>query len=585
MNERRNRRPWRTACALLGMVSLCGSQIACQNPSARRAQEDAQMQAQLEQMRQQMGGLEVQRVGDAEPIRIQEAQTHADLRAAEATPPAPQLEQPVELQRLSPDPADTAAPTEPKRSFWSFLGLGGDKARQPSAGAPQPQPAPAQPMRIERLPQPTEVEIADVALDSNATAGRSDGMMPLTPQPAAPATPQLVEAAPLAPAPVASSAVVEHVDVQTQARAQAHARQQQELMRRQQAASRDALAFVQRMEAAHGGSVWNREEGISAHIAVDFGDKRVIDGRFIFDTALSRVRADLRDGTVLVFDGQDAWVYPADSKLDKPRFHVLTWPYFLAAPFKLDDRGAIQEALPPQILNGQPHPAVKITFGAGVGDAPDDWYIAYVDPGTNWLRAMAYIVTYGKGPEAVAQAQPHAILYDNFVLLDGVVIPRHWSFWNWSPTLGIHSQPRGFGRVSNLQFVGLSPKLFVPPPGSLKIPAPSVPASHASVPQPVMQAAPAAPQPVVQPRPQPMVSQPLLPPVVQPAPQYQPQPQPVVQQVTAPAPRRTTSPATLERLEPLDGPVVVPGGTPAAQPVPQAVQDNPWITLPATTEK
>ena len=40
---------------------------------------------------------------------------------------------------------------------------------------------------------------------------------------------------------------------------------------------------------------------------------------------------------------------------------------------------------------------------AVTGDAPRDWYILYRDPQSDRLRAMAYIVTYGKAPSDPAR--------------------------------------------------------------------------------------------------------------------------------------------------------------------------------------
>ena len=52
----------------------------------------------------------------------------------------------------------------------------------------------------------------------------------------------------------------------------------------------------------------------------------------------------------------------------------------------------------------------KISFDAGVGDAPDDWYIAFTDD-QGRMDALGYIVTYSKSQEeAEARPQYHPVL-------------------------------------------------------------------------------------------------------------------------------------------------------------------------------
>ena len=85
-------------------------------------------------------------------------------------------------------------------------------------------------------------------------------------------------------------------------------------------------------------------------------------------------------------------------------------------PFKLDDAGTTLRPMDEAALDARDDAAMrraKLTFGTGVGDSPDDWYILYLND-DDTLAAAAYTVTYGK-TVAEAEADPHAIVYNNVV--------------------------------------------------------------------------------------------------------------------------------------------------------------------------
>jgi len=215
-----------------------------------------------------------------------------------------------------------------------------------------------------------------------------------------------------------------------------------------------------KVEHAHGSRQWQRKQAVSADVVVQLGGNKMIDGTFIFDTSVGKVRAELTDGTTLVFDGKQAWVSPANAPIKAARFHVLTWPYFIAAPMKLRDPGSNLALLDDGDLFGRSCQRAKLTFSDGVGDAPDDWYILYVDPATHWLRAMSYIVTYFESTEN-AEKEPHAIVYDDFVNIEGVIFSRKWTFHHYSEEKGIHGEPMGSARINNIRFITPAENAFV----------------------------------------------------------------------------------------------------------------------------
>lgn len=226
--------------------------------------------------------------------------------------------------------------------------------------------------------------------------------------------------------------------------------------------------FADSIGTAHGIEAYQSQQAVRADISVTFGGKVMLKGVMTFDTPVGRSRIEAEDGTVMVFDGKDAWVTPTDAPVPPgmARFSLLTWPYFVAAPFKLADPGTlIADAGNKPLDAHRILPAGKLTFGADVGDTPDDWYMVYRDRDTDCLAAMAYIVTYGKTTHD-AEKQPHIVIYEAYELADGVTLPTRLIFWNWESGTGKVGEQLGSLELTNLRFIELDESDFTQPDGA-----------------------------------------------------------------------------------------------------------------------
>lgn len=96
------------------------------------------------------------------------------------------------------------------------------------------------------------------------------------------------------------------------------------------------------------------------------------------------------------WDGENAWKQVKDSTAFPfdMRFWALTPYYFLAQPFILDGEGVQLEKLEDKSHKGVSYDAVKVTFDAGTGDAPDDYYVLYFGKDNHKLAVIRYIVSY-----------------------------------------------------------------------------------------------------------------------------------------------------------------------------------------------
>jgi len=164
--------------------------------------------------------------------------------------------------------------------------------------------------------------------------------------------------------------------------------------------STEAGKIVWKAMEAHGGlETWYANGPLSFRF-----NYRPLDGKTprdsyqTIDTWSNRARhTSATDSTAhFGWTGKTAWVEAADSTAFAydTKFWALTPIYFLAQPFILDGDGVNLELLRNTDYKNISQDVVKVTFDAGTGDAPDDYYILYFQEDTHWLSAIRYIVSY-----------------------------------------------------------------------------------------------------------------------------------------------------------------------------------------------
>ncbi|MEM7548680.1 MAG: heat-shock protein Hsp90 [Bacteroidota bacterium] len=215
--------------------------------------------------------------------------------------------------------------------------------------------------------------------------------------------------------------------------------------------------FTTSIEEKHGAQIWNTKEAVKLDLIVEFGGNTLIDGTLSMLTSTGKTRIDQKDSlnTVAIFDGENSFVSPAASSFAGARFHLLTWPYFLAAPFKLNDPGTELEETGNKDMFGREVPSAKLTFESGIGDTPDDWYVLFKHEENGVLKALAYIVTFGKSTEKASE-DPHAVVYNDFQTIEGVTLSKTWDFYGWTDDSGFGDEQIGKVTISNIEFVSAS---------------------------------------------------------------------------------------------------------------------------------
>ena len=233
-------------------------------------------------------------------------------------------------------------------------------------------------------------------------------------------------------------------------------------------ASASPDAFISSIESAHGTAAWPKGRALCADFSTRSGDKGW-EGTFTMDRDMSLVRLDVKDGPIIVFDGKDVWMTPADSKFPGPRFWIFTPPYFALIPYKLRDEGARVVPAGSKSIDGAAYDVAKLTFAAGTGDAPDDWYLLFRDPKSGRLNAVAYIVTFARDA-AKAELDPHMLRYLDVLTVDGVAISTRWQFFKWSESQGPNGTPLAEWKLMNLKFITPDAATFQRPEGARSVP-------------------------------------------------------------------------------------------------------------------
>jgi len=168
------------------------------------------------------------------------------------------------------------------------------------------------------------------------------------------------------------------------------------------------------------------------------------------DTWSSKARHQLVSDTTIEYgwDGEKAWKHPYDAEIkENPRFWALTPFYFTGVPFVLADEGIGLESKGTIEFENNKYHQILITFGDGMGDAPDDFYVLYIDTNTFRVGGLRYVVSYpgfyakGKhGPEK------HMTYYGEQTI-GGISFPQSIKTYKWdgeAPTEHTTESSMGF---------------------------------------------------------------------------------------------------------------------------------------------
>lgn len=233
----------------------------------------------------------------------------------------------------------------------------------------------------------------------------------------------------------------------------------------------EITAFTNSIELAHKKEAFLSNDAVAYDFTVSFGGNTLLDGKITQKTDGSMVRIDNKDGSVIVFDGDKVYANNVDVAANPmTRFHIFTWSYFFAMPYKLNDPGTQWSSEEMLTYGDTKYPTSRLSFENGVGDTSEDWYVVYKDPKTNVLDGVAYIVSFGKSVEA-AEEEPHFAKYEDLTVVDGVPFATKWSFHNWNKEDGYTDQI-GEASITNIKFTETPATFYAQPENGVVAPMP-----------------------------------------------------------------------------------------------------------------
>ena len=141
------------------------------------------------------------------------------------------------------------------------------------------------------------------------------------------------------------------------------------------------------------------------------------------------------------WSGSSAWLYPDTLQMPyNVRFWSLTPYYFAGIPFVFADEGINLSLEEDTEYDGKTYHIVRVTFGEGVGDAPDDYYVLYITPGTHRIAAIRYIVSFPGYFKNGGHTQEKLMTYEGEQTVNGIIFPeKHRTFmWEEDGSIGAY---------------------------------------------------------------------------------------------------------------------------------------------------
>lgn len=216
--------------------------------------------------------------------------------------------------------------------------------------------------------------------------------------------------------------------------------------------------FVEKIEKAHQKTDFLAKQAVQFDFKLEFGGKERMDAQFTILTNSSQGVIEYKNGSKIIFDKDKVFYTEGIPNEKSVRFDAFTWEYFFLFPYKLSDPGTIWTAYENKEKNHEEYLTEKLTFESGTGDAPDDWYVVYVDKTTNLIEKAAYIVT-ANGNKEEAEKNPHAIQYLDYKKIDGIPIATKWVYWEWKKGEGLTNKI-GNASLTNIKFVTVDEETF-----------------------------------------------------------------------------------------------------------------------------
>jgi hypothetical protein len=214
---------------------------------------------------------------------------------------------------------------------------------------------------------------------------------------------------------------------------------------------------IQNIFKAHGGlKQWLHMENLSFAMNGKNGKET---HTISLKNRLSKIKSE--DWTI-GYDGSHVWLLEneKDAYKGNARFYHNLMFYFYAMPFVLGDEGIKYTQLDPTTLDGMEYNAIKISYGSGVGDSPEDEYILYYNKATSQMEWLGYTVTYTENKKS---SDWHFIRYADWQQVNGLLLPKKLTWYTVENNLPVKKRnDMNFEQVTITE-TAIAPSVFEKP--------------------------------------------------------------------------------------------------------------------------
>ncbi|MDF1696904.1 MAG: hypothetical protein P1U56_13765 [Saprospiraceae bacterium] len=209
--------------------------------------------------------------------------------------------------------------------------------------------------------------------------------------------------------------------------------------------------YVSEMEKAHRKSDLLKNGIVCFNLDMTFGKNKSLMKIFTTPNS-SAIRVDKKDGASTVMVNGSIYSDADSTQWNREKFGVYTYQYFFMAPYKFSDEGTIWKKMNEVVMEGKPMERAMLTFEAGTGDAPDDWYIVYADEDSHLVQYIGYIVTGGGTSVEEAEKNAHAIKYSDYETIANIPFATKWEFFDFNREKGLGDKI-GEGHLRNIELM------------------------------------------------------------------------------------------------------------------------------------
>lgn len=183
-------------------------------------------------------------------------------------------------------------------------------------------------------------------------------------------------------------------------------------------------------------------------------DQPPLDTRQTVDLWAARAVHEMASDPTVRFGwtGSEAWAMPSPEAVPTDaRFWSLTPYYFVGMPFVLADPGVNLAVAEPLALNDSTSlDQIYVTFEPGTGDAPDDYYYLLLDPESDRVVGVRYVVSYGPFNPEGGHTPETIMFYDGGTSVGEIELQEDFRSYLWDGSGP--GAPKARGTLSEVAF-------------------------------------------------------------------------------------------------------------------------------------